>query len=196
MIGPHPIASWFCLRGRMFDVLYGLRTQIHVVVARRSCFHLGSRAPPLQTETERFYFTAEISSGFPHFPTSHTLAAKQLNDFPNLSGLQQLVKSNDDEQPQAGQEDVDDESERPASHRFCWDERVLKGCLSAGRNQGAELEGCEVLDVELVILTETNRTMLDQKVLLSAERFGVFVPVGNGTKHPETPQQSSPVLCW
>lgn len=49
---------------------------------------------------------------------------------------------------------IDDEAERPASHRLCWDEGVLKGGLSAGRDGGTELQGGEVLDVELVILKD------------------------------------------
>lgn len=56
--------------------------------------------------------------------------------------------------------EVDDESERPPSHRLSGDEGVLEGGLSAGRNHGAQLQSGEVLDVELVILIETNRTKL------------------------------------
>lgn len=53
---------------------------------------------------------------------------------------------------------VDDESEGPASHGLRGDEGVLEGRLSAGRNHEAQLEGCEVLDVELEILGETRTT--------------------------------------
>lgn len=53
--------------------------------------------------------------------------------------------------------EVDDESEWPPSHWLCGDEGVLKGGLSAGGNRGAELEGSEVLDVELVILKGSER---------------------------------------
>lgn len=54
--------------------------------------------------------------------------------------------------------EVDDKSKRPPSHRLGGDERVLEGGLFAGGNHDAELESREVLDVELVILTETDRT--------------------------------------
>lgn len=108
--------------------------------------------------------------------------------------------------------EVDDESEWPPSHWLCGDERVLKGGLSAGRNHDAELESGEVLDVELVILTGTNRTKLERAaqkcfaaqiilfVALDPEKSKVvlvlqegtlcvfFVPVGNGKRRPETPQ--------
>lgn len=55
--------------------------------------------------------------------------------------------------------EVDDQSEGSASHWFGGDEGVLERRLSAGRNQQAQLEGCEVLDVELEILgfTETKQ---------------------------------------
>ena len=48
--------------------------------------------------------------------------------------------------------EVDDQAEGPASHWFCGDEGVLERRLSAGLNHKAQLEGCEVLDVELEIL--------------------------------------------
>lgn len=51
--------------------------------------------------------------------------------------------------------EVDDETKRPPSHRLRRDEGVLKGGLSAWRNHSTELEGSEVLDIELIILTKT-----------------------------------------
>lgn len=107
--------------------------------------------------------------------------------------------------------EVDDESERPPSHRLCGDEGVLEGGLSAGGNHGAELESREVLDVELVILSGTNRTESERAALrrsagsLSVLRSQscsaktekcVFVPVGNGRRRPETPPRSSLSPCW
>lgn len=53
--------------------------------------------------------------------------------------------------------EVDDQPEWPPSHRLCRYEGVLKGGLSARGNHGAELEGGEVLDVELVILRGTKQ---------------------------------------
>lgn len=53
--------------------------------------------------------------------------------------------------------EVDDQPERPPSHRLCGDEGVLKGGLSARGDHGAQLEGGEVLDVELVILSGTKQ---------------------------------------
>ena len=54
--------------------------------------------------------------------------------------------------------EVDDESERPPSHRLCGDEGVLEGDLAAGEDGGAELERREVLDVELIILKGSEGT--------------------------------------
>lgn len=48
--------------------------------------------------------------------------------------------------------EVDDEPERPPSHRLRGDEGVLEGGLSARGDHGTELQSGKVLDVELVIL--------------------------------------------
>lgn len=53
--------------------------------------------------------------------------------------------------------EVDNESERPPSHRLCRDKRVLKCGLACRGNYGAELKSSEVLDVELEILKETKQ---------------------------------------
>lgn len=50
--------------------------------------------------------------------------------------------------------EVDDQAEGSSSHRLCGDEGVLEGGLPARRNHGAQLQSREVLDVELIILTD------------------------------------------
>lgn len=57
--------------------------------------------------------------------------------------------------------EVNDQSEGPSSHWLGRDEGVLKGGLFAGWNHGAELQSCEVLNVELVVLDHGRQTGLD-----------------------------------
>lgn len=47
---------------------------------------------------------------------------------------------------------VDHQPERTPPHGLSGDEGVLEGGLTGRRNHRSQLEGCEVLDVELVIL--------------------------------------------
>lgn len=53
--------------------------------------------------------------------------------------------------------EIDDEPKWSPSHWLSRDEGVLKCGLPTGRNHSAQLKSCEVLDVELVILTKTER---------------------------------------
>ena len=57
--------------------------------------------------------------------------------------------------------EVDDQAEGPASHWFSGDEGVLEGRLPAGLNHKAQLESCEVLDVELEILRHKTEPCLN-----------------------------------
>lgn len=69
--------------------------------------------------------------------------------------------------------EVDDKAKGTPTHGLCGDEGVLEGGLSARRHLGAQLQGREVLDVELVVLHKRKRATSLLSPSCSCWRSGV-----------------------